>query len=191
MKKYLAFCTIISLLAACQSGKSTDDSKNVIHPDSFNIPAQDSITNETNKDPVTTDLDYIGELALGQGQLSILEKIGAPEKKSKTEEWGADGLFHQDWEYPSKGIILNMNSDKENGDMTVFSITISSPCQFKTKKNIGIGNTYNEVKTAYEKEIDKEASDKNIITVGSLYGGLIIEFKNEKVVKIFSGAAAE
>jgi hypothetical protein len=190
MKKYVALCTIILILVSCNSDKTKNDS----NPDRITIPAPDSaatITNPGNNQSVASDLNHIGELSLGQGQSAVIEKIGNPESKTKIEEWGADGMFHQDWNYKAKGVTLNMSSEKENGEMSVFSITITSPCDFKTKKNIGIGSSYHEVMTAYEKEVDKETSDKNIITVGSLYGGLIIEFKNDKVVRLFAGAAAE
>lgn len=47
------------------------------------------------------------------------------------------------------------------------------------------------MKTTYAQEIDTTASDENVVTVGSLYGGIIFEFENKKVAKIFVGAAAE
>ncbi len=193
MKKYITLCTIIMILASCNSNKTTDKTNDGSISDTITNKSPDStvVINADNNPPVSTDLEYIGELRLGQGQKTVVDKLGEPESRSKIEEWGADGLLHQDWKYTTKGITLNMNGEKENGEMTVFSITITSPCDLKTKKNIGIGSIYNDVMAAYEKEIDKESSDKNVITVGSLYGGLIIEFKNEKAVKIFAGAAAE
>lgn len=190
MKKYIALCTIILQLAACNSNKSTDDTKNADTVTNQDTNSTATI-NPDNSQPVPTDLDYIGELALGQGQATVIEKLGEPASKSTIEEWGADGLLHQDWNYRAKGILLNMSGEKEKGELSVFSITISNPCDLKTKKNIGIGSSYNEVMTAYTNEIDTSATDKNVITVGSLYGGLIIEFKNDKAVKIFAGAAAE
>lgn len=138
-----------------------------------------------------TDLNHIGELVLGMSSAAVIKKLGQPESTSTVEVWGADGLSHQDWEFPSKGISLNMiRSDKE-ALFEIFSIRIASPCNFKTNKNIGIGNSNQEVTSAYTDEIDKTASDENIITVGSLYGGIILEFKENKAVKIFLGAAAE
>jgi len=84
-----------------------------------------------------------------------------------------------------------MTREKDSSAMEVFSISITSPCTFKTNKNIGIGSTYDEVMTTYAQEIDKTSSDENVVTVGSLYGGIIFEFSNKKVSKIFVGAAAE
>jgi len=120
-----------------------------------------------------------------------LKLLGEPASKSKAVEWGADGLMHQDWIYKSKGITVNMDKSKE-GTQTIFSITVSSPCTFKTRKNMGIGSTYKEVMAAYEKKIDKTASDNKTITVGSVYGGIIFTFgKDDKADTFFIGAAAE
>lgn len=182
MKKYIAAATIILAILSCKPGNSKDntvqESQKDTTPSSYDQLKQ-------------TDLNHIGDLSLGITTKQVLEKLGEPASKSKEEEWGADGWIHQDWEYKTKGISLNMARERDSVTMEVFSISITSPCRFKTKKNIGIGNTYDEVKTAYAQEIDTTASDENVVTVGSLYGGIIIEFENKKVTKIFVGAAAE
>ena len=182
MKKYIAFATIILSIISCNSGNSKNNTDTVSLKD--NTP--------TNYDQLKqTDLNYIGDLSLGMTIKDVVGNLGEPEAKSAEEEWGADGWIHQDWEYKAKGISLNMAREKDSSAMEIFSISITNPCQFKTKKSIGIGNTYDEVKTTYAQEIDTTASDENVVTVGSLYGGVIFEFENKKVAKIFVGAAAE
>ncbi len=187
MKRYLTIETIISMIISCNPGNTKDN------------PVVDNLVQDTLKHPEQsnydqvkqTDLNHIGDLSLGMTAKQITDKLGEPGSKSKEEEWGADGWQHQDWDYKTKGISLNMTREKDTSAMEVFSISITSPCQFKTKKNIGIGSAYDVVMKAYALEIDKTASDENVVTVGSLYGGIIIEFKNKKVVRIFVGAAAE
>lgn len=165
-------------------------------------PAINDLNEDTLKQPdqsnydqlKQTNLNHIGDISLGMTMKEIIEKLDEPDEsqsKLKEEIWGADGWAHQDWEYKSKGISLNMARAKDTSEMEVFSISITKPCQFKTKKNIGIGSTYDEVMTSYAQEIDTTASDENVVTVGSLYGGIIIEFENKKVVRIFVGAASE
>jgi len=182
MKKYLFIATIILAIISCKSGDSKDntdkDSLNINTPTSFDQLKE-------------TDLNHVGDLSLGMKMNAVVEKLGEPEVKSKEEEWAADGWIHQDWGYKAKGIYLNMTRDKDSSAMEVFSISITNPCPFKTKKNVGIGSTYDEVMTTYAQEIDKTSSDENVVTVGSLYGGIIFEFSNKKVSKIFVGAAAE
>jgi hypothetical protein len=70
-------------------------------------------------------------------------------------------------------------------------ITINPPCKFKTQKGIGIDSDYKNVETAYQKYIDIKSSNENEIVAGSIYGGIIFRFENQKVKSIFIGAAAE
>lgn len=86
-----------------------------------------------------------------------------------------------------------MTSAKGTSDGTkyVSSITANTKCTFKTRAGMGIGNNYTEVEEAYKRDIDASATDKEQITVGSIYGGIIFTFKNAKVVTVFLGAAAE
>ena len=157
MKKYIAFATIILSIISCNSGNSKNNTDTVSLKD--NTP--------TNYDQLKqTDLNYIGDLSLGMTIKDVVGNLGEPEAKSAEEEWGADGWIHQDWEYKAKGISLNMAREKDSSAMEIFSISITNPCQFKTKKSIGIGNTYDEVKTTYAQEIDTTASDENVVTVG-------------------------
>ena len=194
MKLFLVTVTIAFLIASCNSNNTKEEAKTSENKDTIEVKTVDAVSNNLPNDTTAAkeiDLGGVGELSLGLGQTKIAGLLGQPESKSKAEGWDADGLIHQDWFYRSKGIILNMNGEKNEGELTVFSITISSPCGFKTKKNMGIGSTYKEVMAAYEKDIDKSFTDKKSITVGSVYGGILFSFKNDKVEKIFIGAAAE
>ncbi len=97
----------------------------------------------------------------------------------------------KNWTYSSKGLVLNIAGEKGSANKTIFSINAKEPCSFKTRANMGIGNTYTEVQEAYKRDIDASATDKEQITVGSIYGGIIFTFKNEKATGVFLGAAAE
>jgi hypothetical protein len=102
-------------------------------------------------------------------------------------------LLHEDWDYKTKGLVLNMSAEPTNveGSKKVFSITAKTPCILRTTRNIGIGSSYAEVREAYKGFIDESSSDLTLITVGSVYGGILFSFKDEKVETIFFGAAAE
>jgi hypothetical protein len=193
MKLFLVTASFAFIIAGCNSGKSKDEAKPEVNKDTA-VTVADSKTGNTPKDTAANEADFggVGDLLLGLSDRKTIELLGQPESKSKAEEWGADGLLHQDWFYKSKGITLNMDNNKGKDKQTIFSITISSPCAFKTNKNVGIGSTYKEVMAAYEKNVDKSASDNKTITVGSVYGGIIFTFsKDDKADTIFIGAAAE
>jgi hypothetical protein len=125
------------------------------------------------------------------GEKEVIEHLGNPEKRGHIEYWDAVATYVQSWEYPSKGIFLEMESESKNALKTVKSISISRPCTFQTSQGIGIGSDIGLVRDAYQKFIDTEFSDDTILVIGSVYGGTIFEMEENKVVKIFIGAAAE
>ncbi len=74
----------------------------------------------------------------------------------------------------------------------MFSIRILSSCDLKTSRDIGIGSTEEDVRKAYEYEINPEDDDDpEHITAGTVYGGVIFHLKDGIVTSIFIGAAAE
>ena len=187
MKRNLLIVTVILLIAACNSKKSAKDTVST---------KVDSTTKDTtiinSIDTTKADIKSIGNLFVDMKQDQLLAALGQPLSKSKAEEWGADGLFHQDWKYPTQGLVLNMSSENAKMEASrIFSITVSSPSTLLTNKNTGIGSSYSEILRLYDKMIDRSATDDTIITVGSIYDGMIFNFKDGKVSRIFIGAAAE
>jgi hypothetical protein len=182
------------LIAACKSKTKTGiiDAGEKAVKDTMITAVKDSAAN-TGPSIGKIDMESFGAIKLGQHFNEMKVALGPPDTKSKAVEWDADGLLHEDWIWKNKGLVLNISSDKQHTDSTVsvFSITANAPCDFKTKAGVGIGSSYAEVEAAYKKDIDPEATDKTQITVGSVYGGIIFSFKNDKVNNIFLGAAAE
>ena len=122
----------------------------------------------------------------------VTEAMGEPAGKSPFEKMPFDGSEHQEWKYPSKGVVLGLVKTSDNG-VVVDHITVGKPSSLKTARGVGIGSTREEVKAAYLDDIDPESDplDESQIVVGSLYEGLIFYMEDKKVVKIFVGAAAE
>lgn len=190
MKILLLSASIVLTIVSCNSKKPTPETGPATIKDTTAAIAT-ADTSHPAMEKKEPELGGIGELNLGTTHTKVVELLGEPSSKSKAEEWGADGMMHQDWVYKSKGVSLNMSSGKDITNQDVNSITITSPCNLKTNKNIGIGSSYADVVTAYEKDIDKTASTKDAVIVGSVYGGIFFDFVKDKVVKIFVGAGAE
>lgn len=193
MKQFLlpiAFVFLISCnnSADKQAETKTDTNKTV-------APATDTTPPATTPGTPNSkiDIESFGEIKIGQQATETIKALGNPDKKSKATEWGADGLMHEDWTWAGKGLVLNMSSDKNNvaGTLGIFSITANSLCPFKTRAGIGIGNSYKEVQDAYQRDINTEETTKDQIVVGSVYGGILFSFTNDKVSRIFLGPAAE
>lgn len=123
---------------------------------------------------------------------TMLSAYGKPESSTEPVVWGADGLEHQSWSYPSKGLSLDFVKD-DSGIFKADAITIAPPSPLRTARGIGIGSSRKEVLKAYEKEIDPKevASEPDQIVAGTVYGGVIFTLDNGKVTSLFIGAAAE
>lgn len=102
-----------------------------------------------------------------------------------------NGSDHRTWQYPSKGIELGLARD--TGKLKIDMITVTSPCEFSTKRGIKIGSSREEVLSAYKKEIDPDGffGDTTKIMAGSTNGGILFTIDNGKVGSIFMGAAAK
>jgi len=198
MKNYLLLLSI-PLFISCNSKtktdeKTTDEKKDTVTTVVVDPPAPGD-TAATNNPPTSgkIDIESFGGIKLEMSYKETVATLGQPGKKGDAVEWGADGLVHQDWTYPAEGLVLNVSFEKDKLLSTgqIFSITATAPNGYKTRAGMGISSTYAEVKQAYKKDIDPEATDKTQITVGSIYGGIIFSFKNDKAEKIFLGAQAE
>jgi len=134
--------------------------------------------------------ETVGDLSLGIADSVVLTKLGEPEKKSAAQIWGADGMEHQRWLYPSKGIELGM---VRNGSQQVVDrISLKNPCDYQTQRGIRIGSKVAEVQLAYNNEINlHDSRPEATIVAGTIYGGIIFGIKDGVVNSLFIGAAAE
>ena len=134
--------------------------------------------------------EKIGFLSLGISEDIVLKNLGDPEKKSTARIWGADGMEHQSWYYPAKGLEFDMV--RKDGKQVVDRISIERPCDYKTQRGIQIGSSAADVQTAYKNEINPQygAPDSSIVA-GTVFGGIIFGIKDGRVHSIFVGASAE
>ncbi len=126
--------------------------------------------------------ESLGGLRLGLPEKDVVKLLGPPAKRGALLLQEADGNYVQDWHYPGKGIDLLMSAEKKSGVKTVANITASAPCTFATKKGIKIGDAESAARKAYAAHGDPESgSEPGIFVVGSVYGGIIFNFKDGKV----------
>ena len=136
--------------------------------------------------------ERIGILRIGLHEADLKKSIDCDLKRGPETLWGADGAYHQTWQCPACGLKLGMVSEKRGGMKSIESITLTVPCTLATKRGIRIGSTEQEVKKAYKKDWNKEDSTQSgSFVAGSIYGGVIFQFQDGKVSRIFFGAAAE
>ncbi len=136
--------------------------------------------------------ENLGGLKLGLPEKEVLKQLGKPESQSKISLQEADGAYVQKWEYPAQGLSLELTSgEKKNGAKTIASITASAGCKLATKEGCKIGSPESAVRKAYGAHESKEDRKAEQLVAGSIYGGIIFDFKGGKVSRIFFGAVAE
>ena len=134
-----------------------------------------------------------GKLKLGSESVEVHSLLpNCNFSKGEKTEWGADGLFHQNWNSPKCGVEFDMVSDTNKSEQSIASITVSRPSTLKTDKGISIGSKASRVATAYQAYVNSDESTPNqVIVVGSIYGGIQFSLENDTVSSIFVGASAE
>ena len=132
--------------------------------------------------------EAVGFLRIDLAAAEVQARLGDPADKSPIRIWGADGLEHQKWRYPAKGIEFDMV--KREGAFVVNMISITTPCDYKTKQGIGIGSPAKEVQAAYPNQLNPAVNGTKLVA-GTVYGGIIFGLDGGVVSSIFIGAAAE
>lgn len=136
--------------------------------------------------------ERIGNLRIGLSEEEVKKTVRCELKREPDVLWGADGLYHQQWEYVGCGITLDMVSEKKGAAKKIESITLVAPSTLSTKRNIRVGSAKREVIKAYKSHWNKEDSKHfGGGVAGSIYGGVMFTFEKDKVTRIFLGAAAE
>jgi len=136
--------------------------------------------------------EKIGDLKLEMTEAQVKQLLPAQPARAREQLWGADGQYHQKWTYAPQGLRLSMVSEKKGAAKTLESIECSARCTLKSTRGVGIGSALADVQKAYAAEFNKEESKlPGIFVAGTIYGGLIFNFKAGKVSVMYLGAAAE
>jgi hypothetical protein len=136
--------------------------------------------------------EQIGKLHIGLSEREVKQIIPGKPTRGAEERWGADGEYHQEWHYTDGGITLGMVSKKKGAPKSIESITITSPSLLQTQRGIRIGSPEAEVIKAYGRFQNAEDSKPGeLFVAGSIFGGVMFDFQQGRVSRIFIGAAAE
>jgi hypothetical protein len=139
--------------------------------------------------------ENLGGIKIDMAEKKLVELLGQPKKKTALTLMEATGDYYQTWRYPGKGLEITLSAGaSKTGAKTVALFTASTGCNLTTTRGIKIGSPETDVRKAYGSFEDKEnasATQKNSFVAGSIYGGIIFTFKDNKVSSIFFGAAAE
>jgi hypothetical protein len=140
-----------------------------------------------------TAKEKIGGLRLGLSENDTVASIPCTPKKLKEILEGATGDYVQTWQFAACGIVLKMSSPKKGAPKSISAITLTKPATLATGRGIRIGSTEQEVLAAYGRYRDADGDSKKgkQFVAGSIFDGMIFDFQDGAVVRIFLGAAAE
>lgn len=185
---------LLAVLCSCNNKPSASSNSN----DSTSQQTSDIDTTDIHADNVEASSymmgvkllqeENIGGLKIGLAATKVKELLGTPEETSPAEVWEADGETHQFWNYPQKGVSIEMIGKEEP---LINGITISSPYALKTSKSVGLGSSKDEILNKYKAFLDKNNTDDNMIVAGDLGAGIIFSFEKGAVTSIFFGSAGE
>lgn len=156
--------------------------------------------NGSGSDSAAAPFDLLGNESLGQLRLGLSEhqmRAIVPGEPQKGEDvlWAATDEYGQEWHYPAQGITLQMMSATPGGEKAIGSITITAPSTLKSRRGIAIGSSQADVLQAYGElrapDAEGFGQPGKIFVAGSIFGGMIFTFSDDKVSEIFLGAAAE
>ena len=91
-------------------------------------------------DEFSLEKEQIGKLHIGLSETEVRQIIPGKPTRGAEKWWGADGQYHQEWQYPDGGITLGMVSKKKGGLKSIESLTITSPSILQTQRGIRIGS---------------------------------------------------
>jgi len=214
-KNILTILAISVILGACKQPqhdiKSNDNEANndslvVLNTDSSSTPALEILSDLAPEIYTHSEIEKIGwelmgtekfgEIKLGIDSISVVEILGQPDSITTVNYWGADGGYHNEWIYNPIGLTIGFNRIPDHPDSKYHEcltdrMTMTAPSLFSTNRRIQIGSPKIEVMSNYKMAIVDTLGYNNHIVAGTVYGGLIFQFKQDTVVSIFLGAAAE
>lgn len=135
--------------------------------------------------------ERLGPLRIGSTAAEVRRAVACPIQRGPITLWAADGALHQRWLAPACGLELDLASDRPGPPQRLSSIRLSAPSRWRSRRGIGIGSSEAQVRRAYGSELNPQESQGGNLVIGSIYGGLIVTVRADRVSHLFLGAAAE
>ncbi len=130
-----------------------------------------------------------GGIKAGIHSEEVIAILGEPDIKSEIKYVSEDDSNRQTWIYMDKGCELSFYVF-DDSTWQVESYSLNQNSILRSERGIGISNTTEEVRLAYEQELARQQGEEQII-VGTLRGGIVFWLTEGKVSNIFVGSSVE
>lgn len=194
MRSLLPTLVLSSLLAGCGGPAAAPTNPTPGNTGGSDVPAEDPAPRAI----ASWDQETFGALGLELPEAEVVAALGEPDVRPPYEEMAATGEVVAQWTWASKGVAIEMREAGGGKPAVVNTLTLTAPASYRSGHGrVGIGSTFDEVFAAYadlpvgEEDDPRDPSSRDELTIGSIYGGLMFTFENERVTHIFMGAGAE
>ena len=139
--------------------------------------------------------ERIGGLRLNGRADAVLRTFGEPPLRGPREPFWDHGGHRQTWSWPEQGLTVDIYSLYGKAPEKVRAVTVVAPSTLLTRAGIGVGSSREEVLARCGDMQDLSFStaydEQRQFIAGSLLGGLLFRFENDRVVEMFVGDATE
>lgn len=146
---------------------------------------------------VTDGATTIGPLHLGVSDAEVRTAVGEPEQTTGPEPDPSTGTPTLFWDYPTRGIDLVFESEKEGSPFHLVTIILYAPCDWKAASGLSIGGEEKASRAALkgrlaegevvELDLGEDAANTMAIHFLKLDVVLALAFEDGKISSIFLG----
>jgi len=134
------------------------------------------------------ETEAIGPLHAGMTAKELTAALGAPRAKEPATKEEATGGWFTTWTWRGASALLVANS--KTGPWRARDVSVTAPSSYATKRGIRVGSTRVDVERLYPPPPGDSQQDPDTYLVGSVYGGMLFSFANDRVSGISIGAFA-
>ena len=125
------------------------------------------------------DKEQVGKLHLGLSEKAVKQLIPGQPTRGPEKLWGADGEYHQEWQYPAAGITLSMSGRKKGGPKSHWRrITLTSPSTLSNLEGVSglAAPRRKSMKIMDASGMPRIAKAFYCFIAGSIFGGVMFNF---------------
>jgi hypothetical protein len=125
---------------------------------------------------------------IGLDAAAAVAILGEPKTKSEPQQQTHDVSFYTEWAWPTQGVKLGLNAQREDGPFQVAEILCEGVCTLVTDAKVGVGSRTAEVEKVYAGKLAPKGTQPHHLAVEEP-PGTYFTFERGKVKRVQVGIA--